>query len=122
MRLIDADALNVPHFHLATDKIKVLDMIDEAPTIDIDLADDGTLSVKVEDATKIKRVLVEDGKNGDLYYADQAQGEWIFRREFVEDTPFTGHRCSNCNYWQSMGAWNFCPNCGADMRKGSDDE
>lgn len=35
MRLIDADALNVPHFHLATDKIKVLDMIDEAPTIDI---------------------------------------------------------------------------------------
>jgi len=36
MRLIDADALNVPHFHLATDKIKVLDMIDEAPTIDID--------------------------------------------------------------------------------------
>ncbi len=42
-------------------------------------------------------------------------GEWIFRREFVEDTPFTGYRCSNCNYWQGMGAWNFCPNCGAKM-------
>ena len=48
-------------------------------------------------------------------------GEWIFRREFVEDTPFTGYRCSNCNYWQGMGAWNFCPNCGARM-KGADDE
>ena len=48
-------------------------------------------------------------------------GEWIFRREFVEDTPFTGYRCSNCNYWQGMGAWNFCPNCGARM-KGAGDE
>lgn len=53
--------------------------------------------------------------------ADRPQGEWIFRREFVEDTPFTGYRCSNCNYWQGMGAWNFCPNCGAQM-KGADDE
>ena len=53
--------------------------------------------------------------------ADRPQGEWIFRREFVEDTPFTGYRCSNCNYWQGMGAWNFCPNCGAKM-KGADDE
>ena len=94
----------------------------KAPTIDISLAEDGTLSVEVDDATKVKRVLVEDGKNGDLYYADRPQGEWIFRREFVEDTPFTGYRCSNCNYWQSMGAWNFCPNCGADMRKGTDNE
>ena len=48
--------------------------------------------------------------------ADRPQGKWIFRREFVEDTPFTGYRCSNCNYWKSMGAWNYCPNCGADMR------
>ena len=58
--------------------------------------------------------------------ADRPQGEWIFRREFVEDTPFTGYRCSNCNYWQGMGAWNFCPNCGARMSgarmKGADDE
>ena len=53
--------------------------------------------------------------------ADRPRGEWIFRREFVEDTPFTGHRCSNCNYWKNMGIWNFCPNCGADMR-GEDNE
>ena len=53
--------------------------------------------------------------------ADRPQGEWIFRREFVEDTPFTGYRCSNCNYWKSMGAWNYCPNCGCRM-KGADDE
>lgn len=53
--------------------------------------------------------------------ADRPRGEWIFRREFVEDTPFTGHRCSNCNYWKNMGIWNFCPYCGADMR-GEDNE
>ena len=53
--------------------------------------------------------------------ADRPQGEWIYRREFVEDTPFTGYRCSNCNYWQGMGAWNFCPHCGCRM-KGADDE
>lgn len=52
--------------------------------------------------------------------ADRPQGEWIFRREFVEDTPFTGYRCSNCNYWQGMGVGNYCPNCGAKM-KGADD-
>ena len=51
--------------------------------------------------------------------ADRPQGEWIFRREFVEDTPFTGYRCSNCNYWKSMGAWNYCPNCGARMKGAS---
>ena len=48
----------------------------KAQTIDIDLADDGTLSVEVDDATKVTRVLVEDGKYGDLYYADRPQG-WI---------------------------------------------
>lgn len=52
---------------------------------------------------------------------DRPQGKWIFRREFVKDTPFTGYRCSNCNYWQGMGAWNFCPHCGCRM-KGADDE
>jgi rubrerythrin len=54
--------------------------------------------------------------------ADRPRGEWIFRREFVEDTPFTGYRCSNCNYWQSMGSWNFCPNCGAKMRERKESE
>ena len=132
-------------------------------------SEDGTLEVKVEDATKIGRVLISDDKHrGGLYYpdeyepkgddlisraeaiealgeeppvwcdedyeiaersqwrddveaiksvpsADRPRGEWIFRRELVEDTPFTGYRCSNCNYWQDMGSWNFCPNCGAKM-------
>ena len=34
MRLIDADSIEIPHFHLATDRIKVIDAIDNAPTIE----------------------------------------------------------------------------------------
>ena len=52
---------------------------------------------------------------------DRPQGKRIFRIEFVEDTQFTGYRCSNCNYWQGIGVYNYCPNCGAKM-KGADDE
>ena len=32
-RLIDADSIEIPHFTLATDRLKVIDAIDEAPTI-----------------------------------------------------------------------------------------
>ena len=53
--------------------------------------------------------------------ADRPQGKRIFRIEFVEDTQFTGYRCSNCNYWQGIGVYNYCPNCGCRM-KGADDE
>ena len=33
MRLIDADRINIPHFRLATDRLKMMDAIDEAPSI-----------------------------------------------------------------------------------------
>lgn len=32
-RLIDADSIEIPHFTLATDRLKVIDAIDETPTI-----------------------------------------------------------------------------------------
>jgi hypothetical protein len=73
-------------------------------------------SDELSDWIEVAKVMLEEVPS-----ADRPQGEWIFRREFVEDTPFTGYRCSNCNYWQGMGAWNFCPNCGCRM-KGADDE
>ena len=42
-------------------------------------------------------------------------GKWIWRVEYEDGTKFAGYRCSVCDYWQSMGAWNYCPNCGAEM-------
>ena len=89
----------------------------KAPTIDIDLADDGTLSVKVDDATKVKRVLVEDGKYGNLYYADRPKSEWR------HDGSVWTYRfnCTNCGYHLLGKQTNYCPSCGAKM-KGADDE
>ena len=96
----------------------------EQPSIEIDLANDGTLSVEVEDATKVKRVLVEDGKNGDLYYGDiyyvgRPQGEWI--EHWYPHFNVAGIKCSICSkdipYWErNYDMPNYCPNCGAHMK------
>lgn len=53
--------------------------------------------------------------------ADRPHGEW----EEIEDDDWSGGGkwvCTNCEYGYSFGAYfevdkfNFCPNCGADMR------
>lgn len=113
MRLIDGDALVAwikESQHQTTKMKNVICRIESMP------------SVPSADA---RREAFKEGFNeGMLYerrFPKRPQGQWIFRREFVEDTPFTGYRCSNCNYWQGMGAWNFCPHCGCRM-KGADDE
>ena len=82
-------------------------IINSAPSIDIDLANDGTLSVKIDDATKVSRVLVEDGKNGDLYYTDgtkmpKKRIDKPFRAVWLDDElnvigiPQTTKTCNNC--------------------------
>ena len=88
MRLIDADALNVPHFHLATDKIKVLDMIDEAPTIDI------------------------DRPQGEWKHFDLTWGRSIWYCTACEESTEVP-----CDIWTHKPIYKYCPNCGADMRE-----
>ena len=46
--------------------------------------------------------------------ADRPKGEW---REGKYDLM-----CSNCENTQEYGKFPYCPYCGADMRKGADDE
>ena len=53
---------------------------------------------------------------------ENVRGEWIDAEEDDElddgeKVTFIGHRCSRCNYWKNLGNMNFCPNCGADMRR-----
>lgn len=48
----------------------------------------------------------------------EKQGEWLFK-EITDDYHITG-QCSVCKERRRID--NFCPNCGADMRKGADDE
>lgn len=95
---------------------EIANVVKYAPSIEIALADDGTLLVEVKDATKVKRVLVEDGKSGDLYYADRPQGEWIvhFDDLFPEESSI---ECSVCHEEQPLETDdNYCPNCGARMK------
>ena len=46
------------------------------------------------------------------------RGKWIYQ---FRDSENEEYRCSECGYPQAVKV-NFCPNCGADMRKGADDE
>ena len=49
--------------------------------------------------------------------ADRPKGHWINKHENVDGRIFRGDRCSECGWWKSMGAYNFCPNCGSDNRE-----
>lgn len=53
--------------------------------------------------------------------AEPKHGEWIFNPKDAIESMFTKPKCSECGFESSDGG-NFCPNCGSDMRKGSDTE
>ena len=99
MRIIDADALNIYDIS-PVDGFAVMGVTEE----DINLA-------PTIDAVEVVR------------------GEWT-EREVLEDTvinEWQSARCSECGkyhttpYMYYFDNFNFCPNCGADMR-GKDDE
>lgn len=50
------------------------------------------------------------------------RGEW--KRRIVDNGFNADWVCSECGYRVKTDFvdYNFCPNCGADMRKGADDE
>jgi rubrerythrin len=41
------------------------------------------------------------------------KGKWIYNQKRGTVKIWT---CSECG-WNDIGEWNFCPNCGADMRE-----
>lgn len=45
---------------------------------------------------------------------EQQQGEWIFHKDYNESCRYGCNQCGNLNNISS----NFCPNCGAKMKKG----
>jgi rRNA maturation endonuclease Nob1 len=42
-------------------------------------------------------------------------GRWI-KRQFADEPTAFGYRCSECHLTYDFDT-NYCPNCGADMRK-----
>lgn len=49
------------------------------------------------------------------------QGEWIYTPDIHDLTEYEGITCSLCGN-DSVGDFNFCPTCGAEMRKGGEYE
>lgn len=93
MRLIDADALKGEKFysHERHENCVSVYAIDTMPTIE----------------------------------PDRPHGEWIEKEDYNMDTYYDCSACGNswCTFdgtpWQN--GMNFCPKCGADMRKEGDD-
>lgn len=49
---------------------------------------------------------------------ERPQGEWIMNKTSVRGRNYT---CTNCKK-VSRNKFNFCPNCGADMREADNDK
>jgi len=80
----------------------ILAIIDNAPTVE-----ERSYEMGYQDGC-------EDGLQG-----IRPQGEWIFQKANEEQTD--GYECSNCKACfhtkvPYFSEFNFCPNCGADMR------
>lgn len=76
---------------------EVLDFIDNAPTVEprIEYGTDG----------QPYKLSMTNGKE-----YERPKGEWVI-------SGFD-YKCSNCGMLPYFRQYNFCPNCGADMRKG----
>lgn len=122
MRLIDADALKEeisgewfvePN---ATIFNYVFNMIDNAPTVEPEVKEVpiATVTFDTEKLKELTNDIVERIKSGELVVPRQ-KGEWI-----TNDVTLSAWRCDKCLY-ATPSTYNFCPNCGADMRGETDD-
>ena len=108
MRLIDADALKKAIIELDLDNTShwtVIHKIDNAPTVDAISNDEGYEMYGKGYLQGYKR-----GKAEAI-----PKGEWI--NQFIGGNECV--MCSECKLHFDIGT-NYCPNCGADMRKGDE--
>ena len=110
MRLIDADELKksvipcVIHNGALTDLCVPLYQIDNAPIAPI--TEEQAIDKLHETGWLIRH---------DKEMTERPQGEWIYTPDIHDLTEYEGITCSCCGY-DSVGDYNFCPNCGALMR------
>lgn len=120
MRIIDADALKKTiseklgiYLDGTLNNRLLFGIIDNAPELGYE---DGILSV--ETATR-RSIELEDAYNNGWSDGfsegedERPQGKWIFHKDFNESCRYGCNQCGNLNNIPS----NFCPNCGARMKK-----
>lgn len=94
MRLIDADALMERMYH--------------------DAFESDTDMQKWDSGCWIRYKMFENAMDSAPTVEERRKGKWIGK-------PIAGYstvRCSCCEevFLENEGKWNYCPNCGADMR------
>lgn len=82
--------------------------------------------MRLIDPIELKRSIVVAVENGRATTLDEIideqptiepkKGEWIDFSMSIKGVPTEA--CSECGEWSLGMGKNFCPNCGADMRKG----
>lgn len=135
IKFLRSDNIFMEYLKVGSDKeyytrnIKSLDMAIKALEQEPSISDDGTLTVNVEDGSKVNRVLVcgelvcGDNRFRGLYYPEQEPkiGHWIGRDghyicscckcdplDFLEPEGLDGG-----SYMDTL--MKYCPNCGAKM-------
>lgn len=120
MRLIDAEELRKAfkkspvftevYLHYARQ------LIDDAPTVDL-----VSPTIKANISEEMKQKLIEELQKSHklLVLCERRTGEWKETKyETVIGLTYRQIQCSNCGWGHEPPMWwNFCPNCGADMRK-----
>lgn len=101
MRLIDADALKeAVNTKRVVGRFNTIQLIDNAPTIK---------TFTLEDIEEEYRKGLEKGLSE--WETERPHGEWL--HPYVTDIAC---ECSICHVQTPTYRFNFCPNCGADMR------
>ena len=111
MRLIDADALKKQFEDRSLEDFTYLhfiDAIDNAPTFELDESViQSVLNKRCMTAVTNEYLIALHGK--------RPQGEWI--EHYDTEDGFTWLTCSRCMFKAYEEDYNFCPNCGAEMKK-----
>ena len=112
--LISREALKEEFDNLLLWKSKdielIKEVIDNAPTVT-----DNSVELVQKSIELGRRV----GRSEETIKSQRPQGEWLFDKEnsFTIDM----FKCSICGYFGDTH-FKFCPDCGADMRKGGEEE
>lgn len=98
-------------------------IIDNAPTVEVKPFAKFTF-----DKDELNRIVdervIEPIKNGELVIKDERpRGEWVDEGQYAEGHNEHYYRCSECGgHIIKIRVDDFCPNCGADMRKEAENE
>lgn len=125
-RIPEVDCDNFPvEFSVKDIKRHLLSLPPVTPTVSEDFISREQVRAKLDyisyaekDPISIAKRIVE---NAPSVTPTERTGEWIFNPKDAIDLMFTKPKCNKCGF-ESADGGNFCPNCGAKMKGGAENE